>query len=74
MTRPEHDGNEDDLVRRWCAENGIRPKPWEIAPWDVTDGPCPFSPGTGGALSWPSALELRRRALAEMRQKACDGP
>ena len=56
-----------ELVRRYCAERDFRFKPWEIPPWDCElDEPCPFPSNTAGASSWPKAIELRRRILAEL--------
>ena len=33
-------------------------KPWEVSPLDA-DGPCPYSPTSRGAKSWPKAAALR---------------
>jgi hypothetical protein len=38
--------------------------PWELAPSEVDDGPCPWPPGSVGAASWAKALELKKSLAA----------
>jgi hypothetical protein len=49
-----------------CARRGLNFGPHEICPWEADDGPCPYSPGSAGALSWPLAQNLRRELIAEI--------
>jgi hypothetical protein len=60
----------DEQLKQLCEQKGLRFKPWEVAPWDVTAGPSPWPRGTAGYASWPKAQQLRRRLLAELRGAA----
>jgi hypothetical protein len=56
----------NDLVRAWCEEHGLRFKPWEVHPADVSPGPSPWPANTAGGTSWPKAQALRRKIMAEL--------
>ena len=54
----------NERIKQLCEERGYTFKPWETLPWEVTDtGPCPWSPGTLAAETWPQAQRLRRVLL-----------
>jgi hypothetical protein len=54
----------DEHIKQLCEERGYMFKPWETPPWEVRDtGPCPWSPGTMAAETWPQAQRLRRVLL-----------
>lgn len=39
--------------------------PWQLAPAEADDGPCPWPANTAGYAAWHEAVELRRRLLAD---------
>ena len=53
-------------IKAICEARDMTFKPWEVAPWDATDGPSPWPASTAGADSWPKAQELRRQLIAEI--------
>lgn len=62
--------DDDDLaarIRAYTERHGMNFKPWQIAPWDADDGPCPFPAGTAGAESWPQAQRLRRQIIKALK-------
>ena len=57
-----YEAEDDDTLRAL-----LDLKPWEVSPLDA-DGPCPYSPTSAGARSWPKAMALQEefaRAAAE---------
>jgi hypothetical protein len=56
----------DQAIRELCAQRGWKFKPWEVHPADADDGPSPWSGNSAGAVSWPKAVKLRRRLIAEL--------
>ena len=60
------DNELDDAIRRLCEERGWRFKPWEIHPADAGESPSPWPAGTAGSKSWPKAVAMRRKLIAEI--------
>jgi hypothetical protein len=56
----------NERIEALCEARGLHFGPHEICPWEADDGPCPYSPGSAGALSWPLAQNLRRELIAEI--------
>lgn len=55
----------DKQVRELAEAKGFRvTRPWEIPPWEVVCGPCPYS---SGAEYWDAAVRFRRQLIAELR-------
>lgn len=48
-----------ERIRRETEALGLRP--WEFAPSEVDDGPCPYPPTCAGAIGWRQAQEWRRQ-------------
>ena len=43
---------------------------WQVSPlWAEPDEPCPWPEGSGGAMSWPLAVELRAELIATRMRK-----
>jgi len=40
-------------------------RPWQFAPSEIDDGPCPYPPGSAGAQGWAQAQAWR----AEIRKR-----
>lgn len=59
-------------IRALCAERGMKFKPWEITPWDVDEGECPYPPGNATCASWPKAQKLRRALIQEIERQVKD--
>ena len=56
-------------IEELCEAKGMTFKPWEVRPWWATaahEGPCPWPAGTVGAETWPKAVALRRKLIAEL--------
>ena len=50
-------------------------RPWQISPLDVEAGePCVYPAGSGGAMSWPLALELRAELLEAVPASSSEAP
>lgn len=47
-------------------------KPWEFAPSEVDEGPCPYPPTAAGAVAWDRAVELLHRWNEARRQQVAD--
>jgi hypothetical protein len=59
----------NERIRDLCEKRGLTFKPWEVTPWDVDDGPSPWSSSSGGGTSWPKAQALRRKLIAELKKR-----
>jgi hypothetical protein len=58
----------DDRIRELCHRRGMTFRPWEVTPWEVNAGPCPWPQGDCWRETWPAAQALRRQLIAELRQ------
>jgi hypothetical protein len=59
----------NDRIRALCEERGLKFKPWEFPPWEVSEQPNPYPPGMGSHTLWPQALALRRKLIAEIEDE-----
>jgi hypothetical protein len=58
----------NEAIRQLCEKRGMKFAPWEIAPWDCDEGPNPWGDNATneGGLSWPKAVQLRRKLITEI--------
>lgn len=66
------DDEQNRLERIRREREALQLKPWEFAPSEVDDGPCPYPPTTGGAVAWARAVELLHRWNEARRHQATD--
>lgn len=58
-----------NLERRIARERKVlNLRPWQLAPSEIDDGPCPYPPSCAGFESWHEALKLRN--VMTQRRKA----
>lgn len=56
----------NERLKAACELRGLVFRPWEVPPWQADGKTSPYPSNSAGGQSWPKAVRLRARLLAEL--------